>query len=102
MDKSIAGLIGAVSVLAAGSAQAAAAAPVQLDQVMRATSYADLLRPVPNALAVLRAQSELPAPAPTDDATAMLRKVQYHHHHHHHHRRHHHHHHHHHHSDYDL
>jgi hypothetical protein len=108
MDKKVAGLIGAVtSVVAAAPAQAAVAAPPMVDAAMQAHSYADLLTPIPNALALLKASSasatkaELVAPASENEAS--VQEVQYHHHHHHHHYRrphHHHHHHHHHHGGY--
>ncbi len=96
MDKTIAGLLGAVGALVAGtSAQAAPAV-----SVLHATSYSDLLRPVPNAVEALKALDAA--------EQAQVETVQYgptivigrdHHHHHHHHRvyrrpRHHHHHHH--------
>jgi hypothetical protein len=73
MDKTVAGLIGAVSVLSL-------ATPSQAATQVRA--YAELLKPIPNALAELKAW----------DAEASLRPAQFviierdrHHHHHHHH-----------------
>jgi hypothetical protein len=97
MDKKIAGLLGAVAAISSmTSAKAAAPGPTE---TLQATSYADLLNPVPNAVAQLIA----------DDATRATRprggdelNVADHHHHHHHryHRRHRHHHHHHHHSNF--
>jgi len=93
MDKKIAGLLGAAAALTTlGSAQAAPAAPVQA--LPAASSYADLLEPVPNASAVLAADDQSMG---VEQATVQL--AQYHHHHHHHRRvivirRHHHHHHH--------
>jgi hypothetical protein len=104
MDKTLAALLGAVGTLAAvGPAHAAAQpidqpveAPANLADILHAASYADLLRPIPNAVEQLRAleQAELARPS---DTARMLYEVQYHHHHHHHHhryvRRHHHHHH---------
>ncbi len=50
MDKTIAGLLGAVGALVAGAS--AQGAPVA--SVLHASSYADLLRPVPNAVEALR------------------------------------------------
>lgn len=104
MDKHLAGMIGAVSALVATApAQAATARPLTVDASMQASSYADLLRPIPNALAVLKAmaaaQGATTSEAPISEGQATVQKVQFHHHHHHHHyrRRHHHHHHHHHH-----
>ena len=55
MDKNLAGLLGAVGALAvAVPAQAAVVAP-GFEVAMQAASYADLLRPIPNAVAVLQA-----------------------------------------------
>ncbi len=92
MDKKMAGLLGALGALAAGSP--AVAETLDFNGVMHAASYADLLQPIPNASVMLRASDE----AMTEDpAPAVM--VQYHHHHHHRYhrryRRHHHHHHHH-------
>ncbi len=54
MDKTVAGLIGAVGALVAGpAAHAAIVPPASLDAALQATSYADLLKPVPNALELL-------------------------------------------------
>jgi hypothetical protein len=101
MDKTLAGLIGAAGALAASvSAQAATVANPGIEDVMQAGSYADLLKPIPNASALLRASDAAQA-----EASPKVLEVQYyHHHHHHHHHRywrrpvyHHHHHHHHHH-----
>ncbi len=100
MDKTLAGLLGAVGALAAISpTHAATAVHPSLDETMQAASYADLLKPIPNATALLKASDAQLAEAPQAEVMA----VQYHHHHHHHryYRRryyHHHHHHHHHHS----
>jgi hypothetical protein len=120
MDKKIAGLLGAVATLGAFNAAEAApiAAPAPTD-VLRANSFADLLKPIPNAASLLQALDES---TPAQSADDNIQPVQYHHHHHHHHhhgyyrgdnygygprvivvpryRRHHHHHHHHHHSSY--
>ena len=96
MDKKIAGLLGAAAALASMSA-ANAATPVSTD-ALQATSYADLLNPVPNAVAQLIADDA--TRAADEVKTARIRVEMDHHHHHHHryrrrHRRHHHHHHHH-------
>ena len=93
MDKKTAALLGAFGALAAGPA--AMAEPFALQNVMHAASYAELLRPIPNAGALLRASDKAMAEAP-----AAVEMVQFHHHHHHRYhrryrRRHHHHHHHH-------
>ena len=98
MGKKIAGLLGAMVTL--GALNAAEAAPIPSPaptDVLRANSFADLLEPIPNAVALLQAVDES---GPASSANENIQLVQYHHHHHHHHharRRHHHHHHHHHH-----
>ncbi|MGH6672627.1 MAG: hypothetical protein ACRECV_11745 [Xanthobacteraceae bacterium] len=80
MDKRIAGLLGAAAALTtvtttqAAPAQPAAAAPT--------VSYADLLQPIPNAVATLKADD---AERLQSGPIAKLERVQYHHHHHHHH-----------------
>ena len=110
MDKKIAGLLGAAAALTAVSG-AQAAAPQQTAPVA-ASSYRELLEPIPNALEALKADD---ARLATDAAETPVQLAQYdHHHHHHHHHRffrvippprpyhrdHHHHHHHHHHGFY--
>ena len=108
MDKKIAGLLGAVAGLAAvGSAHAAVPAA---SGALEASSYGDLLAPIPNAAALL----EVDNAARAENAAAEMKMAQayyygtypypsyyyYHHHHHHHHHQyrryysHHHHHHH--------
>jgi hypothetical protein len=96
MDKKILGLIAVVSGLGGTGVAQAEVAPTNAPAP--ATSFAELLDPVPNAAAVLQAADE--SRARSDIPREM--QAQYHHHHHHHHhwrwwRRHHHHHHHHHH-----
>ena len=100
MDKTIVGMIGAVGALmAATPAMAAPAHPLTVDTVMQANSYADLLKPIPNALALLKASEAAGADivqGPAHDGDALVQEVQFHHHHHHRYyrrRRHHHHHH---------
>jgi hypothetical protein len=124
MDKTVAGLIGAVTLLAAADpAQAAMPAQTGLAAAMQAESYADLLKPIPDAVALLKesdeaaAKAELLPAASEGEATVQQAQYYYHHHHHHHHgfyppfyhhhhhhhryyRRYHHHHHHHHHGYY--
>ncbi|MHB2208753.1 hypothetical protein [Methylobacterium sp. CM6257] len=107
MDKTVAGLLGAVTLLAAADpAQAAMPAPTGLNAAMQVESYADLLKPIPNAVALLKesdaaeAQAGLLPNATEEEATVQQAQYYYHHHHHHHHRfyrpfYHHHHHHHH-------
>jgi len=102
MDKKIAGLLGGVAALTTlGAAQAATPSDVNATNAVRASSYADLLTPVPNAMAALQADDAAKEQA-KDTRVAQLVVVDHHHHHHHHHyrrhRHHHHHHHHHHHS----
>jgi hypothetical protein len=94
LDKKIVGLVGAVAAL--GTLSSAQAAPLATPQdVLQASSYAELLEPIGNASEMLRAMDEQRS-AGSDERFVQV--VRYHHHHHHHHyRRHHHHHHHHHH-----
>jgi hypothetical protein len=100
MDKKIAGLLGAVAALGTLNASQAAPASPATD-VLQANSYADLLQPISNASATLKAVDEN---TPVASAEARVQVAQMHHHHHHHHhrtiviRRHRHHHHHHHHD----
>jgi len=93
----VVGIIGAVSGLAAfDSAQAAALETPNTMGLTQAKSYAELLEPIPNALAVLRAIDAAEAARSAQEAgtDADVTLVQYHHHHHHNRwRRHHHHHH---------
>jgi hypothetical protein len=99
MDKKIAGLLGAAAALTTVTT-AAQAAPAQNTELSPATSYRDLLDPIPNALPVLKADDERLAHSRANEATRLAQvsvQVGHHHHHHHHARRHHHHHHHHHH-----
>jgi hypothetical protein len=110
MDKTITGLLAAASVLAVPAAHAANAMPTNLEAAMRADSYADLLQPIPNAAALLKASAA--APAGEQEADPMIQQAQlqlyfgppapaynppyvYYRHHHHHQQRHHHDHHHH-------
>jgi hypothetical protein len=92
MDKSLAGLLGVVSVLAV-PAHAATALPPDLGAAMRADSYADLLKPIPNALELMKVAAAAKV-APTElqlEGLATTQEVQYwyyrHHHHHHYYRR---------------
>jgi hypothetical protein len=78
MDKRIAGLLGAAAALSTVTA-VNAAAPIQSEPAP-ATSYQDLLAPIPNAVAALKADDARRAEAGTSEQLA-----QYHHHHHHHH-----------------
>ncbi|MGC2521126.1 MAG: hypothetical protein WA417_00575 [Stellaceae bacterium] len=114
MDKKIAGLLGAAAGLATMSTAQAAINPAPLSsKALGASSYADLLAPIPDAVALLDADNaaraqKSPEPAADDIEVAQYYSYTYpyppyayHHHHHHHHRyyrrySHHHHHHHHH------
>jgi hypothetical protein len=93
MEKKIAGLLGAVAALGTLGTAQAAPAPATTD-VLQANSYADLLQPIPNAAATLRAV-EAQAPAKDAEANVQMAQFYYHHHHHHHHHGYWHHHHHH-------
>jgi hypothetical protein len=102
MDNKIVGLVGAISGLASlDAAQAATVAGPNATEVLGARSYAELLDPIPNALALLReVEAADPAPAgsgadPSVGADPNMKVAAHHHHHHHHRYRHHHHHHHH-------
>lgn len=104
MEKKTAGLLGALAGLAAmGTAQAAIAPPASPAEALHVSSYADLLAPVPDAVAVLKADDALRARMAGDTlngaqlAQNYYGQQQHHHHHHHHHNqyrppRHHHHH----------
>ncbi len=91
MDKKIAGLLGAAAALTAVNG-AQAAAPAQSSELSPAASYRELLGPVPNPLAALKADNARLAETQASDAT-RLAQVYYHHHHHHGWYHHHHHHH---------
>lgn len=95
MRRKITGLLGAVAALGALGAVQATTAPDPND-ALKANSFAELLEPVPNAPALLKAMDE----QPSSRSEGNVQLAQYHHHHHHHHHwrrwRHHHHHHHHH------
>lgn len=81
MDKRIAGLLGAATALVTLGASNAAMAR-QLEAAMSASSYADLLKPVTDPVALLAA-SDAVSPGDTTGA-AKLERADYHHHHHHH------------------
>jgi hypothetical protein len=104
MDKKIVGLAGAMTSLA--SMHAAEAALVQNDtEIMNPRSYSELLQPIPNAVALLKAVDRANAARAEAEAKRKPRLAQYYYHHHHNyyyrrHSYHHHHHHHHHHSYY--
>jgi hypothetical protein len=110
MDKKIAGLLGAAAALT--TMTSAQAAPAQSVEPAAATSYRDLLDPIPNALPLLKADDARLAKSRANETVRLAQvsvQIGHHHHHHHHHgvrirvghhhhhhfRRHHHHHHHH-------
>jgi hypothetical protein len=94
MDKLTLGLIaGLGTVVAASSVQANTSEPSEA--VLKTTSVAELLNPIPNALEKLRALDARAEAKPAETQMAETIIVKHHHHHHHHYRRHHHHHHHH-------
>ena len=92
MDKTLAGLLGAVGSLATAASAPTHASPLDYEAAMQAASYADLLKPIPNAAALWKAAAIEPgneAP-PAVQGDGVVQEVQYHdhdHHHHHHHRR---------------
>jgi hypothetical protein len=86
MEKKIAGLLGAMATLGAFNAAQAAPIPTPApSDVLRANSFAELLEPIPNAAALLKAVDES---RPNPSANENVQLVQYHHHHHHHHHHH--------------
>jgi hypothetical protein len=105
MEKTTVGLLGAVAGLAAmGTAQAANAPAADPSEALQASSYADLLAPIPDAVALMRADDAMRAQESPAESTGNVQLVDgwvynpyypnYHHHHHHHAYYHHHHHHH--------
>jgi hypothetical protein len=110
MDRKTTGLLGAVAGLATmGAAQAATPGGANPSEALQAASYSDLLAPIQNAVALMRADDAARTQQPRTEASGDVQLAQgyyyappayYHHHHHHHHHhayyRHHHHHHHHH------
>jgi hypothetical protein len=97
MDKTVVGVVGAISGFAlAGSAQAAPNPDVNANttSIRNPQSFAELLQPIPNAAETLRAIGAANSARTVDEGDVQL--AQYHHHHHHHHHRFYHHHHHHH------
>lgn len=109
MDKTTLGLIAALgAALPLGAAQAAVE-PADMHRTLHATSVAELLNPIPNALEVMKtaqavrqdaegtqvAQVEIELGHHHHHHHNVIRRFFYHHHHHHHYYYHHHHHHHH-------
>jgi hypothetical protein len=103
MGKTSVGLLGAVASLATmGAAQAATPPAVNPAEALQAASYAELLRPVPNATELVKADSAVRAQERMNQRNVQTieyynggRPVAHHHHHHHHAAARHHHHHHH-------
>ncbi|MGX4771095.1 hypothetical protein ACWAUC_15015 [Bradyrhizobium guangdongense] len=91
MEKKIAGLLGAVAALSTLTGAQASPAP---SDVLKASTYADLLQPIPNAARTLEALEQQAAAEPAE-ANVQVAQLYYHHHHHHHHHGYWHHHHHH-------
>lgn len=110
MDKKMAALLGAVAGLATmGSAQAATGPAGNGSEALQASSYADLLTPIPNAVALMQADDAARAQEAAAEPLAGVQTAQYypyyyyrryHHHHHRYWRRRYYHHHHHHHHGY--
>ena len=100
MNKKVIGLMGgAISALALlGPARAASAAAPASAQTLAASSFEDLLQPLPNPVAVLSAMDE--GRATRSKLVGGELTLVYHHHHHHHHNQYYYHHHHHHHHQY--
>jgi hypothetical protein len=94
MDKKIVGAIGAIAGLATLDSAAQATPAVAPSQPTGAQSFAELLDPIPNAVAALRAADTAARAAQEQTAEDRAGEVQVAQHHHHHRYRHHHHHHH--------
>ena len=83
MDKKLAGLLGAAAALT--TMTAAQAAPAREPELPAATSYRDLLDPIPNALPLLKADDQRLAQSGTTKTAQVVVGHHHHHHHHHHH-----------------
>ena len=84
MEKKMAGILGAVASLGVFNAAEAAPMPAPAPtDVLRANSFADLLKPIPNAAELLRAVDES-RPLPSADNVQLAQYYHHHHHHHHH------------------
>lgn len=81
MDKRIAGLLGAAAALTAVTAAQAASAPTS--ELAPATSYRDLLDPIPNAVPTLKAEDARRADRSASEIAQISVQVGHHHHHHH-------------------
>src|SRR5262249_31300118 len=89
MDKTIVGVIGAVTGLASLDGAAQAATAPTPDALPAARSYAELLDPIPNAVAALQAADAAAvareAQQPAGEGVQLALEVRIGHHHHHHH-----------------
>jgi hypothetical protein len=93
MDSKVVGVIGAIAGLASlDTAQAAPVSGANANQLAPARSYAELLEPIPNAVALLQAAEAADAARILSEEPDAKLQLVWHHHHHHHHWRHHHHH----------
>jgi hypothetical protein len=90
MDKTVIGLAAAIGAMTPMVAAHAEVAPSDLSRAMEANSFAELLQPIPNAVAILKVADEQGSAKPGEG----VQLAQDHHHHHHHRYYHHHHHHH--------
>ena len=96
MEKSVMGLVAAIGAVAPlAGAEAAVVSSHDAVQSLHAATIADLLEPIPNAVAVLAALDAAPAAEVAKNPTKGVQVVQWHHHHHHYHHHYYHHHHHH-------
>ena len=77
MDKTLMGIVAAVASLAPMAAAQAAPTPAEVTQALNASSFAELLKSVPNAAAILEAADGMRA-----EEKAVGVQVAYHHHHH--------------------
>jgi hypothetical protein len=94
MDKKLVGAIGAIAGLATLDTAAQAAPAAAPAQPQGARSFAELLDPIPNAVAALRAADAAAREQGVQDPAGEVQVAGYRHHHHHRYRYHHHHHHH--------
>ena len=84
MDKKVAGLLGAMASIGALTTAQAAPSPNPTD-MLQVNSFAELLEPIPDAAARLKAVDE----ARSQEMSGHVQLAQYYHHHHHHHHHHH-------------
>ena len=98
MDKTLTGVLATIGALVPLAGAQAAVTQADVEKAMHAESFAELLKPVPNAAAILKLADADRAANGAENAAAKPKGVQlaWHHHHHHHHHNwawHHHHHH---------